>query len=474
MRRHGAIVGTILISLLVTVIFEGQPDANDANVALPHENQDHSLDTVSLMQGKHLYVEFSNSTSSTVRKNSFSRVAVAAGKHLIKGSRRAADALHAVFTEHSRGILGQLQSTHLSASLAGAFFPIFLLFLGVGFLTCALFFILQGKDEINLRHPGDLSWRSDQRWSMQHELDRGYQPSFHDLSARAYNNSQVRLTPPVGAPSPAGTWATLPRAAGSAVSTANPVAASEASLGLQANLGLRSLPLVPGHNPAAASDQANLFPFLLSRGASQENRVLPPPLCPSLVLPVCEARFGVPIKELSSLTPECDMGIVGMSQNTLLRAAVKKVGSYQRVLEIGMPEPHSAPRATVGPAAPGAKSLEIRGLKGAYYGMLEMRTNGACYVVKDSTTVLSIDGNTNSLKLQICSGTGSELASVRCSSEPFGGVDHVEVRVEPGVDTILVLACVLAVLLLSPYPPDYSPNGYAPSGYPPSSYPSHG
>mmetsp|Transcript_119023 Transcript_119023/g.185805 ORF Transcript_119023/g.185805 Transcript_119023/m.185805 type:complete len:84 (+) Transcript_119023:3-254(+) len=82
-----------------------------------------------------------------------------------------------------------------------------------------------------------------------------------------------------------------------------------------------------------------------------------------------------------------------------------------------------------------------------------MRTNGACFVVKDHSTVLSIDGNPNSLTLQIYSSNGGELASVRCSNEPFGGVDHVEVRVESGVDTILILACVLAVLLLSPYPP---------------------
>ena len=36
-------------------------------------------------------------------------------------------------------------------------------------------------------------------------------------------------------------------------------------------------------------------------------------------------------------------------------------------------------------------------------------------------------------------------------SESFGGVDHVEIRIERGVDTVLVLAVVLAVLLLSPY-----------------------
>jgi len=179
---------------------------------------------------------------------------------------------------------------------------------------------------------------------------------------------------------------------------------------------------------------------------------VPPPLCPTLVLPVCEARFGVNMNDLAALTQEGEIDIVGLSGNPLLRAAVKKVHGNRR-LEISMPEAGSAPRATVGPAAQGSRSLELRALKGAFYGMLEMRNTGACYVVKDGGVVLTIDGDTDSLQLSIKSGQGISLASVRCSQEFLGEVDHVEVRVEPGVDTVLVLSCVLAVLLLSPYPP---------------------
>mmetsp|Transcript_142080 Transcript_142080/g.250532 ORF Transcript_142080/g.250532 Transcript_142080/m.250532 type:complete len:482 (+) Transcript_142080:110-1555(+) len=181
---------------------------------------------------------------------------------------------------------------------------------------------------------------------------------------------------------------------------------------------------------------------------------MPPPLCPTLVLPVCEARFGVPMFEIAQLTSEGELGIVGLSGNPLLRASVRKVGR-RRSLEISMPEAGSAPRATIAPNLqdlnrPDDGVLEIRGLKGSFYGMLEMRASGACYVTKDGETMMIIDGDTDSLQLSIKSGGGMPLASVRCSTEPFGGVDHVEIRVEPGVDTVLVLACVLAVLLLSP------------------------
>jgi hypothetical protein len=223
--------------------------------------------------------------------------------------------------------------------------------------------------------------------------------------------------------------------------------------------GMRT-PMWKGSAPPtqASLQQRNADPFNLSPRVlpnlppSPGNRVLPPPLCPTLVLPVCEARFGVRVPDLVSLArqpSQGEIGIVGLSGNTLLRAAMRIAGN-QRMLELSMPEANSAPRATVGPSLIGSRSLEIRALKGAYYGTLEMRTSGACYVVKDGITVLIIDGNTDDLQLSIRSSQGVELASVRVSTELFGGSDHVEIRVEPGVDTVLVLSVVLAVLLLSP------------------------
>jgi hypothetical protein len=178
---------------------------------------------------------------------------------------------------------------------------------------------------------------------------------------------------------------------------------------------------------------------------------------------ICEARFGVPMYELAELSAEGELNIVGLSGNPLLKAVVRKIGTA-RTLEITMPEQNSAPRATVSPPTAeiaghgqhGSRALEIRGIRGDLYGMLEMRSSGACFVIRNGETVMTIDGDAESLQLAIKSGVGLQLASVRCSAEPFGGVDHVEIRVEPNVDTVLILSVVLAVLLLSPYllPPD--------------------
>jgi len=216
---------------------------------------------------------------------------------------------------------------------------------------------------------------------------------------------------------------------------------------------LMSTPPVTSNQLALDSAQAPM-----QQGLAPMDAPRPPPLCATLVMPVCEARFGIPMYELAQLGAEGDLTIVGLSGNPLLRAVVRKIGNA-RTLEITMPEQNSAPRATISPSTAelaghgqqGSRALEIRGIRGSFYGILEMRSSGACYVVKDGQTVLTIDGDAESLQLSIKSSVGLQLASVRCSAEPFGGVDHVEIRVEPAVDTVLVLAVVLAVLLLSPY-----------------------
>eukprot|EP00427_Karlodinium_veneficum_P039223 CAMPEP_0169278098 /NCGR_PEP_ID=MMETSP1016-20121227/54115_1 /TAXON_ID=342587 /ORGANISM="Karlodinium micrum, Strain CCMP2283" /LENGTH=367 /DNA_ID=CAMNT_0009365779 /DNA_START=87 /DNA_END=1186 /DNA_ORIENTATION=- len=165
-------------------------------------------------------------------------------------------------------------------------------------------------------------------------------------------------------------------------------------------------------------------------GNRPEERVLPPPLCRTFVLPVCEARYGVPLQDLKSLGVQGELDILGLSRNKVLRATLRKVGS-QSTLEIGIPEADSAPRAIIGPSDRGMQSFDIRGTKGLY-GTLEMTSNSELYIMKDGRKVLVIDGSIESLQLVVRSGSGVELATVKSSVELFDGLEHVEVRVEPG------------------------------------------
>merc|ERR1719155_351429 len=115
--------------------------------------------------------------------------------------------------------------------------------------------------------------------------------------------------------------------------------------------------------------------------ASGNERRLPPPLCPNVVLPNCEVRVGVPMHELGKISHEGELSVVGLSGNPLLRANLRKTEAG-RLLEISMPDPRSAPRAVVGPSVQNvvrpdrtrSRAVRICGMKDSFYGMLEMRS----------------------------------------------------------------------------------------------------
>jgi hypothetical protein len=425
-------------------------------------------DASNLMQDSRVHVEFladnnldpspassKNSTGNFAKRIVFSLVS---RSQVVSKVQCAAGTLQKIAREYIQEFTSLASMSHLTGTTQnGATALLFVVFFIVAALTCIMLFMLRKQEQ---KTPSD-SGRTAGRWApntterpVQAQQDR--QPVTLTASTLTYQRSAA--TPNFPTISAEGTWASLPRA-GSALTAFGAYPRSVATdrdlpRDLMGSVGASSSAhLPPGSSTSVIGERSNFAPILFPTSPVLESKSTPPPLCPTLVLPICEARFGVPMHELAQLTSEGEIGIVGMSGNALLRASLKKVGN-QRLLEMCMPEANSAPRATIGPAGPGTKSLEIRALKGALYGTLEMRSSGACFVVKDGVTILSIDGDTDSLQLQIRSGHGVELASVSCSTEALGGVDHVEVRVEPGVDTVLVLSCVLAVLLLSPYPPE--------------------
>jgi len=137
----------------------------------------------------------------------------------------------------------------------------------------------------------------------------------------------------------------------------------------------------------------------------------------------------------------------GLSGNILLKARVCRDGSGQRV-EITTPEANALPRASIGYSQT-KNLLDIRGLRGEYYGLLEIRSNGPCIVTRQGNQLMKIDGDPEELRLWITSARGKPLASAECTQQ-LGGADYVDIRVNPGMDTVLALALILAVLLFCP------------------------
>lgn len=146
----------------------------------------------------------------------------------------------------------------------------------------------------------------------------------------------------------------------------------------------------------------------------------------------------------------------GLSGNVLLKANISRNQWGQRV-EIVTPEVHALPRATIGntqaprydESSPQAKNLmDIRGMKGEYYGLLEVRSDGPCIVTRQGDQVMRIDGEPETMRLWISSTGSKPLASAELTQD--GGVELVDIRVNPGMDTVLALALLISVLLFAP------------------------
>jgi len=232
----------------------------------------------------------------------------------------------------------------------------------------------------------------------------------------------------------------------------SPISLGSGRAGVQPGLTSDSqLPMTAANLAAAASAQEKA-----NSGApmdfSQQSVNVPPPLCPALVLPVCEARFAVPMTALLNVDPK-GFDVVGLSGNPLLRAVLRSETSGPSTLEIILAHAHSSPRATVGPPrqASAGNGWEICGPNNTFYGMLVHQSNGG-FVVSHGNPgrqVMVIEGDIRAKRLTVSSGDCRALASVSCGSSNFD-VEHMELRVHPGVDAVLVLSCVLAVVLLTP------------------------
>jgi len=160
----------------------------------------------------------------------------------------------------------------------------------------------------------------------------------------------------------------------------------------------------------------------------------------------------VPVQALTDISKEGTVDIVGNSGIRFFVLTVKLVGG-QRVLHISLSNPGSAPRVTIGPPAGGLRAdraLEIHGggPDASLYGVLLPRPNGQYHVVQNGQTQMTLGDQAADVRLQVKNVDGMIIASVTSSSEGFGGVLHLVVRIHPSVDPVLILACMFSVILL--------------------------
>lgn len=175
-----------------------------------------------------------------------------------------------------------------------------------------------------------------------------------------------------------------------------------------------------------------------------------PAICPALVLPHCEARFAVPWEKISSGVQGFDM--FGVSGKHLLRTEVQGAPGGPRQFGFSMVPAKSPILGSC--STVGGGPTRVLAARGTPYGELRRgRRAGQFGLIRHASgeEIVSMRFEpfpTNHLVLTDPDGGILGLASRCLDSDFFAGVDHLEVRVTPGADAILILCCVFGVVCL--------------------------
>lgn len=232
------------------------------------------------------------------------------------------------------------------------------------------------------------------------------------------------------------------RPLGSAQVITSPAIQPSLSTGMPTPASVYTTPHVPTTNPGEAG---------LARPSYAQSPKAPPPLCPALVLPHCEAWFAVSVEKLMEGVGSFD--VLGLSGNPLLRATVRHTGQG-RCIEVSMTPASSPTLASIGAPSMAAMggappALEVHAAGGCPYGELRpSRGGGYSLTCKgEEVVLLASDPQTGRLLLYAPGERVPLACAARCTESAFCGEQYLEVRVNPGVDAVLVLCCVLAVAL---------------------------
>lgn len=230
-----------------------------------------------------------------------------------------------------------------------------------------------------------------------------------------------------------------------------PASGSRRSSPMPSAMQLPTSPLVA---PASGSPSALSAPSALSVSGKSILKSHTDPLCAALVMPECEARLLIPKHAIPQMVAGGDLVIFGLSGNPLLHAYIREQAG-KLLLQLSLWHDVGTPCASIQlPSKDGKRTYsgagcDILGPDSSLYGRLKILDEGSCSVERKGVRLMIIDGDTGSLQLTIKSVSGESLASVICNNPASGGVEHVVIKVAKGNDVVLIVACTLAVLLMS-------------------------
>eukprot|EP00929_Paragymnodinium_shiwhaense_P006886 TRINITY_DN110837_c0_g1_i1.p1 TRINITY_DN110837_c0_g1~~TRINITY_DN110837_c0_g1_i1.p1 ORF type:complete len:525 (+),score=114.37 TRINITY_DN110837_c0_g1_i1:178-1752(+) len=177
----------------------------------------------------------------------------------------------------------------------------------------------------------------------------------------------------------------------------------------------------------------------------------PPAVCPSLILPNTEAKFVISMEAL--LRPELTGGrldIKGSSGRKLLSAELANSGDGRLCLSLASVGCEDTPRARIFSPAPGRTDMELLGKGNSFYGSLQPNGSPTSFVLLyEGEAVLHVQiVDSASFRIVVCSKDGVQLGHSERTLGGPGGSEVLRLNVRRGVDAVLVVSCVLAMVLV--------------------------
>jgi hypothetical protein len=176
-----------------------------------------------------------------------------------------------------------------------------------------------------------------------------------------------------------------------------------------------------------------------------------PPLSPDRegMVSLGEECFVVTMERLMQLREE-PVDVFSTYGKKLLQAAVRDAGNNQEVLQLSMADQSDGPHAMVHGVGSDNLSMTLFGQGYSQaYGSLEAQTEGGTLLLREGQPAMTLQvGFPADLRIMALSADGSFLASGgRYLGVSRGSEEVWKLKVCRGLDSLLIIACMLATIL---------------------------
>jgi hypothetical protein len=191
-------------------------------------------------------------------------------------------------------------------------------------------------------------------------------------------------------------------------------------------------------------------------------QVLAQPLVPTLLLPSSETRVGIDVNKLTNAKPDESVELLSVSGKPFMILTIREANAeHGGKIEIALPNRPLATKCTIVlPLQSGTQSTRVTAKildsNGALHGELCPEAEGIDVLYATSVMVPSKQNGQSLFVIEaarqphtfaIHDRLHNAVAKVRMNSSDFPTSDFMEICVFPGVDAVLVTACVLTLIV---------------------------